>query len=102
MEKRELKEKIEERLPGVYSDKGMEIVLDNILVMDISVRNNVEEYLKTGEVQSMEVEGYTVESLMQERNMNPLAAYLTLDWLIREPEKAKESLSRKVDYVKFD
>ncbi len=98
----ELKQKIEERLPGIYPEQGMELVLEKINNMDPDIRENVEKYLQTGEIQEIEVEGYTVKSFMDGKNMNPLAAYLSLDWLIREPEKAKESLNRKVDYVEIN
>ena len=38
-------------------------------------------------------EGYSLESLMKDYGMAFTGAILTLDWLIREPEKAKEALS---------
>ena len=28
--------------------------------------------------------------------MNPIGAFITLDWLMREPEKAKEALNKGV------
>lgn len=40
--------------------------------------------------------GYSMSWLQSERQMNYPAALLTMDWLIREPEKAIESLKRKI------
>lgn len=55
-----------------------------------------EEWFHTGVVKEIEVEGYTVASLREIRkNMNVIGAYLTLDWLSREPEKAKQGLAQK-------
>lgn len=55
----------------------------------------------TGQIPTLEVEGYTVERLMQEHGMNPIASILTLDWLAREPEKALRSLRKGHDRVSY-
>ncbi len=39
---------------------------------------------------------------MELHKMNPIAAFLTLDWLIREPEQAIESLKHGYDFIKTD
>ena len=49
----------------------------------------------------MEVEGYTAQRLMQERHMKPVAAFLTLDWLLKEPAAALKALARPYDVVVF-
>lgn len=41
-------------------------------------------------------QGYSILGLMESRGMTYPAALLTIDWLIREPEKALESLNRGV------
>ena len=54
-----------------------------------------ESWFNTGVVKEIEVEGYTVASLRQKKkNMNIVGAYLTLDWLRREPQQAKFALSQ--------
>lgn len=54
-----------------------------------------ESWFNTGVVKEIEVEGYTVASLRKKKkNMNIVGAYLTLDWLRREPEKAKYALNQ--------
>lgn len=40
--------------------------------------------------------GYSVRQLMEERGMAYPAALLTMDWLIKEPKKAIESLNGKI------
>ena len=97
LDREEIKTKIEERLPGKYTDDGIEIVLDTIMQMEPSVRNYVENYLNSGEAQDVEVEGYSLQELMAKRSMNPLAAYMTIDWIIKEPEAAKKSLEKGSD-----
>jgi len=44
------------------------------------------------------VEGYTLQQLVEEYDFNPMNAFLTLDWLLREPARAREALSRGYDY----
>ena len=54
-----------------------------------------EEWFRTGAIKEVEVEGYTVAALRaKKKNLNVVGAYLTLDWLRREPEKAKRALER--------
>ena len=54
-----------------------------------------EEWFQSGKIKDIEIEGYTVESLrMKNPKMNPIAAYLTLDWLKREPVKAKIAIEQ--------
>lgn len=39
---------------------------------------------------------HSISQLQAERQMNYPAALLTMDWLIKEPEKAIESLNRRI------
>jgi hypothetical protein len=55
-----------------------------------------ETWFRTGTVSEIEVEGYTVSSLRRlKKNLNIVGAYLTLDWLRRDPVHAKAALSQK-------
>jgi hypothetical protein len=49
--------------------------------------------------ETLTVEGYTLESLAREHGMNPIAAFLTLGWLRRDPLRATRSLARGHDRV---
>lgn len=44
-------------------------------------------------------EGYTVKGLIKDYSMNPIAAYLTLDYLEKQPDEAKKSLKKGHDIV---
>ncbi len=54
-----------------------------------------QNWLETGEIDDTSVEGYTVKSIMAKRPMKVVGAYLTLDWLSREPELAKREINDK-------
>jgi hypothetical protein len=83
-----------------YPKRGAEFVADKILALNPSLKSAFEDWWYTGELPDDEIEGYTVDKLMKEHSMNPVAAILTLDWLLREPERAKASLDRGHDIVK--
>jgi len=73
--------------------------VDGIIMKIEALKPNVasafEEWFNTGIVKEIDVEGYTVASLRAiKKNMNVIGAYLTLDWLIREPEQAKLALQQ--------
>ena len=40
--------------------------------------------------------GYSYQTLIEKFNMKPVGAFLTLDWIIREPEIAIENLNRGI------
>jgi hypothetical protein len=45
------------------------------------------------------VQGYTAQRLVEKYRFTPPNAFVTLDWLIREPEKAVKALARGYDRV---
>lgn len=44
----------------------------------------------------LEIEGFAFVDLVSKWGMNSVGAFITLDWLVREPESAKQALSRGV------
>lgn len=70
-------------------------VVEKICSMAPDIYEAFESWFDTGVVKEIEVEGYTIASLRQKKkNMNIVGAYLTLDWLRREPETAKFALAQ--------
>lgn len=66
--------------------------LDNL---QPSIKECFEKWISDGEFPNMEIEGFSFQRLVEEQDKTPVAAFLALDWLSRDPEKAKKSLSRK-------
>jgi hypothetical protein len=52
---------------------------------------------ETGSLPALSVGGNVVERLAREHGMKPVAALLTLDWLLREPGRARASLEKGHD-----
>ena len=42
---------------------------------------------------SFAIKGYSFALLVEKFKMNPIGAFITLDWIMREPEKAIEKLN---------
>lgn len=80
-----------------YSSSGVEIIAAQLLRLEPQLSAAFEEWWNSGNVPKAEIEGYSFERLQNEHGMNPIAAFLTLDWLLREPEKAKVALSKGHD-----
>lgn len=42
------------------------------------------------------IEGYSYSFLVNHMNMQPIGAFITLDWLLRDPQKAKAALLKGI------
>lgn len=91
-----------EKYPEVYTEENIEGILQKIEDLPPELREGLDKFLETGETPDIEVEGWTVEKLKEERGLNEIASILALDWLGREPEKAKETLKRGFDRIVID
>lgn len=88
---------IRDRLVEDFDCKESQVdsVVEKIIKLAPDIYDAFESWFNTGVVKEIEVEGYTVDSLLRKKkSMNIVGAYLTLDWLRREPEKAKFALNR--------
>lgn len=80
-----------------YPLKGAQLVAEKLVSSTPQIQEVFVKYWERGEIPLLEVEGYTFSKLAEEHGMKPVAAFLTLDWLIREPERAKASLKKGHD-----
>ena len=60
------------------------------------VLDNFEAWLNEGKLPNFEVEGYSYQVLVNDYGMKPVGAFLTLDWLCRDPQKASLSLKKGI------
>ncbi len=82
-----------------YPRKRAESAVRKLHKLQPEIKTDFENWWLTGEIPGSEIEGYTVSRLQGEYSMNPIAAFLTLDWLIRDPEIARTTLERGFDRV---
>ena len=97
MDRRELKLDLMHQFG--YSSRAAEIVSGQLLHSSPVIQEAFRAWRLSGTQPDMCVAGYTVDRLTHEHGMTAVAALLTLDWLIREPEKAVASLHRGHDHV---
>jgi len=83
-----------------FPPTGAQLVTDKLVASQPVIKAAFLKWWQTGEFTPLEIEGYTWESLMEKHSMKPIAALLTLDWLLREPEKAGASLRKGHDFVR--
>lgn len=79
-----------------YLDKNIVLMADKIEKSREDIRSAIEDWLTAGEEKSLEIEGVDYKDLIEKAGMIPIAAYLTLDWVARDPKQAKFSL--KAEY----
>ena len=82
-----------------YPPEGARMVADKLMGCSPQVWAAFGVWWESGDVGDLEIEGYTVQRLAAEHGMKPIAAFLTLDWLVREPQRALTSLRRGHDRV---
>lgn len=83
-----------------YSESGARILAEKLIACSPQIKSAIVAWWETGDLADLEIEGFTVQQLVEQHGMKPIAAFLTLDWLIREPERARASLARGHDRVK--
>jgi len=75
-----------------YSADGASAVSNRIIQARKGVQAAFWRWWWTGEM-ALTVEGYTPDRLVWDHGLTPIAAFLTLDWLLRDPDAAKISLA---------
>jgi hypothetical protein len=83
-----------------YPKEHAPIVAAKLLHLQPQLRLEFELWWKDGALPTLNAEGYTVERLVREHHLKPMAAILTLDWIMREPARAIEAIREGADSVR--
>lgn len=76
-----------------FDETAAELMEKELSAVCDQLKPLVQKWLETGaEDDDTMYEGYSLNSLKQTYDMHFTGAVLTLDWLIREPEKAKAAI----------
>ncbi len=90
----------QEIIKTLIEDKGYDKVQTERLAPRIDalspdIRASLENWLTTGELSSPVYADYDVRKILEKQPAyKEIAAYLTLDWLRRDPDAAKKQLNR--------
>jgi hypothetical protein len=81
-----------------YRPAAAERVAQRLTSIDPVIRDAFWQWWQTGSLDpALEVEGYTVDRLMSEYGLNPVAAFSTLDGLKNAPQLTLDTLRRGFD-----
>ncbi len=79
-----------------YHGAAAKVMADRLSNVDSSLKPHVDEWLGSGKERDIVIYGISLIDLKAKFNLTYPAAILSMDWLIREPEKAKSSFSRGI------
>lgn len=79
-----------------YPQYMLEQTADKLKNMNSNLKEAFENWANNGTIPTVEVEGWSYNRLIEKFNMRPVAAFLALDWLIRDPEKASKSFKKGI------
>lgn len=79
-----------------YPTFMMEKTADKVENFSPQLKEAFENWVEYGEEPTLEMEGYSYHILIEKFKMNPIGAFVTLDWIHREPELAVKSLKRGI------
>lgn len=99
MSNEEIVHLIQAKYPEIYPYDKIHILTSGLEKISPLVKKALETFLQTNEHEEINLFGYSVQNLIAQQSMNEIAAYLTLDWIIREPDKAIKSLKKGHDIV---
>ena len=90
-------EKIKEvLLERGYTDKLVNAVIHDLMTIDESLKEGLSLWLESEKETDHTIQGIALSELKNKFGMTYPAALLTMDWLIKEPEKAIESINRGI------
>jgi hypothetical protein len=82
-----------------YPTRAADVVAERILRGSPEMREGFQHLRSTGVLPALCIAGYTVDRLIREHDMKPVAALLMIDWLLCEPERAAASLRKGHDHA---
>ena len=93
MKTEEIKKLLEAR---GYSQKNAGLVATEIQSLEPSLIPLWEKWaVDAKDCEDFEAEGYSIRFFMKKQRMTYPAALLSIDWLLKEPDKAKEALKER-------
>lgn len=81
-----------------YSSKEAEVTANDLVAADHRIKVPFWRWWQTGQLdRKLEVEGYSLDWLLEERAMKTPGAFVTLDLLLKDPKTVKSALNRGYD-----
>lgn len=77
-----------------YPTFMLETTINKINNFDPRISAIFKDWFQNGVIPQLDICGYTYTKLTSQYNMKPVGAFITLDWLLREPDKASYALQK--------
>lgn len=79
-----------------YPEKAAKSTALELTQIDDSLNNALASWIENNSETDMTVEGLTLSELQAKHKMSYPAALLTIDWLIKDPQTAREAITRGI------
>ena len=79
-----------------YPTHMIEKTIEKIEHFQPIVKKAFNDWVASGQDPKIEIQGYSFAQLIKDYGMKAIGAFITLDWLIRDPENASRSLKRGI------
>ena len=79
-----------------YSEHAAELTADDLIKIHPQLHPALQKWLDTRIITNVEVLGFSIKQLMEQREYTFPSALISMDWLLTEPDIAKEELSEDV------
>ena len=79
-----------------YPTFMLEKTADKVENLSQPLKESFSLWVESGIEPSLSIKGYSYSILIEKFKMKQVGAFITLDWIMREPEKAIENLNRGI------
>lgn len=83
-------------LDNGYPSHMIEKTVEKIEHFQPKIRELFNNWVSSGVEPNIEIQGYSFSQLRRDYGMKAIGAFITLDWLIRDPGSATRSLKRGI------
>lgn len=79
-----------------YPNHMIDNTITKLEQLDQVIKDSFASWVENGTKPEIEIEGYSFQMLVDSYGMKPVGAFLTLNWLTKDPESALRSLKRGI------
>lgn len=78
-----------------YSEYAANLTADDLLGITQKLQPTLQKWLDTRVMTDIEVSGFSIKMLMEQREFTFPSALIAIDWLLTDPSTAKSALSER-------
>lgn len=79
-----------------YPNHMIDSTITKLELLNPVIKDSFDSWIAKGTTPDIEIEGYSFQMLVDSYGMKPVGAFLTLNWLTKDPETALRSLKRGI------